>query len=313
MKKILFIFVLIALVGYFTVPGIGFQKNQKEEARIITTSSSATSSQRKIAIPAIPTKTPEISIKLTTDSSVKKTQTVTEPLVSFNGMGKTIGVLKSAEVIRWTNEERVKNNLQPMARNTQLDTAAIIKVHDMFARQYFEHVSPNGNNASSLVSDAGYEYLWVGENLALGIFESEKALVEAWMGSPGHRANILNSHFEEIGVAVDEGEFKGKHIWLAVQEFGKPSSSCPSPEKVLKMEIEQNQAVISSSSLVASGLFEQLTTLEKGNDDTLYNAKVTEYNQVVEALNTLILKTRDLVEIYNAEIKTFNDCVVSPK
>jgi len=306
MKKILFVFGLIVLVWYFAVSGIGFQK---KEMQTISTSSSGAISQRKTVIPSVFAKTPEMSIKVAAVSSEKKLQTVSEPLVSFSKSGKEAGVLKSADVVLWTNEERVKNNLPPLTRNSQLDTAAIIKVHDMFAHQYFEHTSPNGKNAADLVSGAGYEYLWVGENLALGIFESEKALVDAWMGSPGHRANILNSHFEEIGVAVDEGEFGGKHVWLAVQEFGKPSSSCPSPEKNLKTEIEQNQSVISSSAIQASGLLDEVTALEKWDNNTQYNAKVTEYNTVVEALNILILKTRKLAEAYNAEIKTFNDCV----
>ena len=305
MKRILFIFAVISLVGYFVVSA-GLQK---EETPIFATGSSSRVSQRKTVKPSVPATNSESSIKVEAISAGKKLQTVTEPLISFSQNGKEAGILKSAEVIRWTNEERVKNDLQPLARNAQLDAAAIMKVHDMFTRQYFEHVSPSGKDASALVSGAGYEYLWVGENLALGIFESEKALVDAWMKSPGHRANILNTHFEEIGVVVDEGQFEGKHVWLAVQEFGKPSSSCPSPEKILKTEIEQNQSVISSSTIQASGLLDEVTALEKEGDNTRYNAKVTEYNTVVEALNTLILKTRKLAEVYNAEIKTFNDCV----
>lgn len=303
MKKILFIFVLIALAGYFFVPRIGFQKNERQ------TPAWNSVSQAKIS----PAKTSAIPLKTAAVSPLKKTQTVTEPLVSFGGSGKAAGVLASAEVVKWTNAEREKNGLPPLSRNTQLDTAAIIKVHDMFARQYFEHVSPNGKDAAALVTGAGYEYLWVGENLALGIFENEKALVDAWMGSPGHRANILNSHFEEIGVAVDEGQFEGKHVWLAVQEFGKPSSSCPLPEKTLKAEIEQNQTVIASSSAEASALLVRITAIENGNDDALYNSKVAEYNQLVETLNLLIVKTRGLVETYNEEIRSFNNCVGSPK
>ena len=58
------------------------------------------------------------------------------------------------------------------------------------------------------------------------------------MASPGHRANILNSRFIDIGVAVKEGEYQGKETWLAVQEFGEPLSDCPSPSTDLRFQLK---------------------------------------------------------------------------
>ena len=330
MKKIISVFLSLALLVVFVVFGKSFienaitgkmsapQKAEKEQA--ITASSSY--SKNSISAPAVsdaPKKKIPVSVAPKTSSLPAKTvatppvskvvQTATKPLVSFAADIAEVGALKSAEVARWTNYYREQNNLSPLKRNSQLDSAAIIKVHDMFERQYFEHVSPSGKDAAAIVTGVGYNYLWVGENLALGIFENEKALVDAWMGSPGHRANILNLHYEEIGIAVDEGQFEGRHVWLAVQEFGKPASSCPSPDTALKLEIEQNQTGIVSSTEQANILIAEIQALEQGSDRALYNQKVGEYNALVEILNPLITNTRGLVEKYNGEVASYNACI----
>jgi len=338
MKKIISAFLLFALGVFIVVFGKGFFETAIQKREVITQNTEkiqnvATSSvreksaasgvsenltsetpvtalQKKIVTPAVSPKPSVVSEAIIPPIPPKKiVQTTTEPLVSFAGSGKAVGMLESAEVVRWTNYQREQNNLLPLARNSKLDAAAIVKVHDMFDHQYFEHVSPNGKDASALVTGVGYEYLWVGENLALGIFDSEKALVDAWMGSPGHRANILNPHFEEIGVAVDEGQFEGRHVWLAVQEFGKPASSCPAPEISLKLEIEQNQMTIASSTAEANVLAVEIDSLEHGGDRAQYIQTVADYNTIVDFLNPIITRTRGLVDTYNQEVASYNACI----
>ncbi len=317
MKKTLSIFLLIILGLFFVVLGIGFFNTTSQKVIIQTSEKTFSQKSKSLSEPAISQKkivSPSTSQKtsVTPIPLVQAKQSTPGPLISFVGSTEPKGILQSAEVVKWTNYQREQNGVLPLKRNSQLDTAAIIKVHDMFEKQYFEHVSPTGKDAASLVTGTGYSYLWVGENLALGIFENEKDLVDAWMGSPGHRANILNGHYEEIGVAVDEGQFNGKHVWLAVQEFGKPSSSCPFPEPALKLEISQNQTSIASSTAEANALTDEMAKIESTGDNALYNQKVAIYNAIVEALNPLILSTRALIEKYNAEIKVYNDCVGVP-
>jgi uncharacterized protein YkwD len=237
------------------------------------------------------------------------TPKVAVPLVHYTEGKRVPNTLLSSEVVAWTNTYREQNNLKALQRNSKLDAAAIIKVHDMFDRQYFEHVSPSGKNSADLVSGVGYEYLWVGENLALGIFSDEKDLVDAWMASPGHRANILNSHFEEIGVGVEEGMYEGNHVWLAVQEFGKPASSCPAPEASIKTEIEQNRKKIDNMSAQASASISEINMLKNENDAPAYNQKVSEYNALIAELNPLVQETKSLVDIYNKEINEYNACI----
>ncbi len=322
MKKTYSILLLAILGILFAMFGVGFlgviPQKETVQTTVQTSEKKATpqerknisflaSNQKKIVAPSPVQKISAAPVPL-----VQSKQTTPGPLVSFSGNTEPKGTLQSAEVVKWTNYQREQNGVLPLKRNSELDTAAIMKVHDMFEKQYFEHVSPTGKDAASLVLGTGYSYLWVGENLALGIFENEKDLVDAWMGSPGHRANILNGHYEEIGVAVDEGQFNGRHVWLAVQEFGKPSSSCPFPEPALKMEISQNQVIIASSTAQANALTDEMAKIESTGDNALYNQKVGIYNAIVEALNPLILSTRAMVEKYNAEIKAYNDCVGVP-
>jgi uncharacterized protein YkwD len=298
-----------AFFGAHTIPDTavvqGIVQNASTSAVQTASRKSGTTTPPKKIDPVIPVSAKKIEPIAPKNTAPK----VAAPLVHYTAGKRAPNTLLSAEVIAWTNTYREENHLTALARNQQLDAAAIIKVHDMFDRQYFEHVSPSGKNSADLVTGVGYEYLWVGENLALGIFSSEKDLVDAWMASPGHRANILNSHFEEIGVGVEEGEYEGKHVWIAVQEFGKPSSSCPTPEVSVKHEIEQNRAKIAEFSAQANNLILEINSLKDGRDADAYNQKVSEYNALVAELNPLVQKTKSLIDVYNKEINEYNACI----
>ncbi len=209
--------------------------------------------------------------------------------------------------ITFTNQEREANGLLPLNENPKLNQAAQLKVQDMFNQQYFEHVSPDGRGPSDLADDVKYEYILVGENLALGNFKDDQTLVTAWMNSPGHRANILNKRYQEIGVAVGKGMFEGREVWLAVQEFGTPLSSCPQPSLSLKAQININQQQINA---LERDLAARKADLNSGRyDNDTYNQKVGEYNERVNQLNALIAATKRIVNDYNAQINSFNKCL----
>lgn len=297
------------------------------EQKISREAGTTTPSKKTVPIPSVPKKREGATVfpknivpvsapikSITTVESITplKVAPKTTPLVHYTQLQKAPSTLLSTEVINWTNTYRGQNNFKALTRNSKLDAAAIIKVHDMFTRQYFEHVSPSGKNSVDLVTGVGYEYLWVGENLALGMFSDEKDLVDAWMASPGHRANILNSHFEEIGVGVLEGTYEGKHVWIAVQEFGKPSSSCPAPEVSVKTEIEQNRTKIDELSTQANNFIVEINAMKDANNVPAYNQKVSEYNALVAELNPLVQKTKSLVDVYNKEINEYNACIGAP-
>lgn len=230
----------------------------------------------------------------------------TPPPLRKNGVSNG-AELRRSEVFRFTNEERAAAGLAAYQENNLLNAAAALKLEDMFGRQYFAHVSPDGEGPAYFVKKVGYAYVVIGENLALGNFEDDADLVQAWMESPGHRENILHERFEEMGVAVGRGVFEGREVWLAVQEFSMPVSSCPQPEEELKTEIEENLAELDVMKLEITEQHEALddTRPRRGQE---YQQKIDAYNELVDTYNGLFKETRSLIDRYNDGVRAFNVC-----
>ena len=165
-----------------------------------------------------------------------------------------------------TNRHRAENGRAALRYDATLDAAAEAKLKDMFDRQYFAHESPTGEGPADVIGKAGYDYVTVGENLALGNFADDRELVQAWMDSPGHRANILDAKFTEIGVAVGRGMFEGRMTWLAVQEFGKPASDCPIVSAELQAQIGADKARLESLEARADALKAEIEASKKPQD-----------------------------------------------
>ena len=103
------------------------------------------------------------------------------------------------EVVRLINEIRVNNGLKPLTEDWQLSRVARYKAQDMKDLGYFSHTSPTYGSPFEMMKSFGISYRTAGENIAKG-YPTPKAVVDAWMNSPGHRANILNSSYTHIGV-----------------------------------------------------------------------------------------------------------------
>ncbi|MDO8470649.1 MAG: CAP domain-containing protein [bacterium] len=216
--------------------------------------------------------------------------------------------LTKGGVLLWTNVNRITNNLQPLAGDAALDSIAESKMHDMFAFQYFAHVSPAGKDVGGLARAAGYEFVTIGENLALGNFKDDKALVQAWMDSPGHRANILGSRYTNIGIAVGKGLYEGRETWLAVQTFTFPLSACPSkPSPELLSQIETQKAQLESYTQELEVRKQEIDTLPQ--EGSQYNQKAKEYNDLIATYNELLGQTQALIAEYNQAIEALNACV----
>lgn len=128
----------------------------------------------------------------------------------------------SREIIVETNKVRAANNLIPLKANSKLDVAALEKLNDMIAKDYFAHNNPEGLAPWFWIEKNDYEYTHAGENLALGFLRADET-VTAWMNSPSHRANIMNTNYSEIGVAANKASINGVTGILVVQMFGKPN------------------------------------------------------------------------------------------
>ncbi|MEM7064890.1 MAG: CAP domain-containing protein [Cyanobacteria bacterium P01_B01_bin.77] len=135
------------------------------------------------------------------------------------------------EVLRLTNNFRRENGLQDLVLDQNLDKAADNHSRDMARQDYFSHTGKNGSKPWDRAETAGYESRFVGENIAAGQ-RSAQAVVNGWINSPGHRANMLNADYNEIGVGHyflenDTGSTNYNHYWT--QLFGKGTIENPNP------------------------------------------------------------------------------------
>lgn len=138
-----------------------------------------------------------------------------------------ISVLASTleeQAIDLVNQERIEAGLSPVRESALLRQAAEAKAADMLKNDYFAHTSPKGDNPWYWLKQVGYNYKAAGENLAIN-YEDAKDQHKAWMKSTTHRANIMNSHFQEIGMATRQGRLNGKNATITVQLFGTPRSA----------------------------------------------------------------------------------------
>lgn len=147
------------------------------------------------------------------------------------------------EVFRLTNQKRQEAGLPPLKLDPVLSQAAKNKGEDMLAKDYWAHVSPDGVEPWKFFLDAGYKYRYAGENLARDFSDAASA-VEAWMASPSHRENMLSPKYEEIGIAVVEGDLAGVDTTLIVQFFGTRMAGTSQVSPVAKKE-EQKPLVAS--------------------------------------------------------------------
>ncbi len=119
------------------------------------------------------------------------------------------------QILTLVNVERRKANLQPLTLNNQLGQAAQNHTNDMVSKSYFSHTSPSGGTMTSRVNATGYVYSTIGENIAAGSSTANTTMTQ-WMNSPGHRANILNPKFRELGVGYAPSNDQYRYYWTQV-------------------------------------------------------------------------------------------------
>jgi hypothetical protein len=140
--------------------------------------------------------------------------------------------IQSAYLVDLTNSDRASAGLNTLTINNKLIDAAKMKADDMSEKGYFAHVSPEGHSPWYWVEKAGYNYIYAGENLAVNFYQSED-VEDAWMNSPTHRANIVNRHYTEIGIATAEGYYKGNKTMFVVQTFASPNANNTIFDKII--------------------------------------------------------------------------------
>ncbi len=127
-------------------------------------------------------------------------------IINIPSVSSSVASFES-EVVRLVNAERSKAGLAPLTQDWQLSRVARYKSQDMKDLGYFSHTSPTYGSPFEMMKSFGITYRTAGENIAKG-YSTPEAVVKAWMNSPGHRANILNSSYTHLGVGyVAQGSY----------------------------------------------------------------------------------------------------------
>lgn len=139
---------------------------------------------------------------------------ISNPNLIYPGQRLTIPQISTSvqnfeeEVARLANEQRAKNGLSPLTLNWELSRVARYKSEDMARNRYFSHTSPTYGTPFEMIRSFGLSYRSAGENIAYGQ-RTPAAVMDAWMNSSGHRANILNASYTQIGV----GYYANGNYW----------------------------------------------------------------------------------------------------
>jgi len=158
--------------------------------------------------------------------SIQKSITALVFILIFNisTLSLASAAASSSGIIDLVNSTRQSSGLNTLTVNDKLTAAAQAKANDMIEKDYFAHISPDGRQPWDFISGAGYDYIYAGENLAIGYNDNQEVMT-AWMNSPTHRENILNPNYREIGVASASGEYEGAQTTVVVQMFGSTTSA----------------------------------------------------------------------------------------
>ena len=148
-----------------------------------------------------------------TSEIIQANPQISDPNLIYPGQVLQIPQLDSTvtsyetEVIRLVNEIRRENGLNPLTANWELSRVARYKSQDMADNRYFSHTSPTYGSPFQMIKAFGLSYRTAGENIAMG-YSTPQAVVDGWMNSSGHRANILNASYTQIGVGyVVQGHY----------------------------------------------------------------------------------------------------------
>lgn len=148
----------------------------------------------------------------------------------------------SSVLVDLANGDRQTDGIHTLSINPVLSYAAELKAQDMAQKSYFAHTSPEGITPWYWFREAGYDFLYAGENLAVN-FSDSIDVEQAWMNSPTHRKNILSENFSEIGIGTAQGFYRGRETTFVVQLFGNP---LPEEIKAAKIEVPKEEKRIAA-------------------------------------------------------------------
>lgn len=197
---------------------------------------------------------------------------------NFPSILGTFADISSQQLLLLTNQKREENGLPDLTMSESLSAAAANKASDMFSKDYWAHIAPDGTTPWVFIKSAGYNYIYAGENLARG-FNTAPDVISAWMASPGHRKNMLSSNYQNVGFAVSTGRLSGEDTVLVVEMFG---STTYAPSVIAKEQ--ERPAIAAAITTVASS---SPITVAKVETETLGAQKMDSYKSKIVAINSL--------------------------
>ena len=222
----------------------------------------------------------------------------------------------TAEILRLTNEDRVKNGLAPLNLNSALNIAAMAKAEDMGAKNYFAHYGPDGKKPWEWIDRSQYSYVLAGENLGMN-FSSANSVHTALMDSPTHRHNILNDKYSDIGLAIISCTIDGEKTNVLVEMFGKQSAKNlaieTEPTTVASTETTSKTTVPTNDISTTHVLGTTKTTTEppKTNSEVKPVAPITkEIAQATNFTSKTEIKSVELVPKKSTEETITDDAIV---
>jgi len=211
-----------------------------------------------------------------------------------------------------TNTNRLSQNISPLTFNDTLAYSAQLKANDMAEKSYFAHTSPEGKSPWYWFTEGGYKFIYAGENLAVNFIDSGD-VVTAWMNSAGHRANILNGNFTEIGIALAPGTYNGRESIYVVQLFGRPApvaqvpapvAQVPAPVAVVSEETEEPTPILTvntptPASAVAAASAENIQVLAESElFIAVQNNDYVDVEEIKESSASAVVRSSTIEKVF---------------
>ena len=149
---------------------------------------------------------PEVEVP---EVEVPEVEKPVQPEENTDGSETETALSYAEQVVKLVNEERAKYGLSPLTIDKTVESAALVRSKEI--EKSFSHTRPNGSSFSTALKEQGVEFMGAGENIAWGQ-KSPEEVMQGWMNSEGHRANILNAKFTKIGVGYYQNS-NGTNYW----------------------------------------------------------------------------------------------------
>jgi hypothetical protein len=184
--------------------------------------------------------------------------------------------ITKSSLVNMLNQTRQSLGLEVLQESKDLDNAAVLKAQDMVKNGYFSHTSPSGITPWHWFYEAGYDYKYAGENLAIGFYDSGEVF-NAWMDSSSHKENMVNPFYSEVGTAVLSG-FGENDAVIVVQLFGYPKSTAMSKDS----EINQTELIETPVLSAENEVITENPVTQESQENSTQDAKVLSSSASIE-------------------------------